>query len=181
MEEQSGLAQQRGEALETVLREITGTPTSALRERAVCLVRIAKCFSVPSYVPSTRDEPLLASIRVEDWDFILTVALVFVAMTELNKKVPPAIGAELIDLVSEAMDRWNKNAGRGFEDCQKFFDSVYDDVAEANRRQPEWVSCDAVGLWAAWNLLNRRPETTEELRVSRRLGLLSHSLLGVWD
>jgi hypothetical protein len=124
----------------------------------------------------------LRQVDVEDWDFFLTVAGVFMAATRLhNLQLGNDREERLMEIVADRLDKWNQYGIRAFEDCKEFFENEYNRLCTAGHEQ-RFVASDAVGMWIVWNVLKRPPQTDEECMLARATGIMIvHAFFDWWN
>jgi hypothetical protein len=135
------------------------------------------------FVPVLDHHPFLENVSPAHWDFVLTVAGVFLAATRLqNLQLNDHRKQELMDVVARALARWSPNNGiRGFQDCKAMFGRTFDALAEI-QHDPRFTASDSIGTWIVWNLLGRPPEDEEERKLVRTLGVsVVHSFSSWWN
>jgi hypothetical protein len=143
-----------------------------LLERAQILVSAAHTNAIVMFSPLQDRFPILRRVDVEHWDFILTVAGVFMAATRLNNlRLGDDREVGLMEVVNAQLEQWKPDSIRGFEDCKRIFESEFDRLTDAGH-EPHYVASDAVGLWIVLNVLGRPPQTDEECMLVRATGLL---------
>ena len=77
-----------------------------LIERAENLVSVARTNAKAMFTPLLKRFPILRPVKLEHWDFILTVAGVFIAATRLNNlHLEEAREDSLMEVVAERLDR----------------------------------------------------------------------------
>jgi hypothetical protein len=143
-----------------------------LRGKAELLVSSAGVNAVTMFVPMVDQHPLLKKVNLEQWDFVLTIAGVFMGATRLqNLQLRDDRQRELMEVVSHSLTDWSpKNGIRGFEDCKKMFERNFDALTSI-QHEPRFIASDAIGMWIVWNLLQRPPEAEEERRLVRAIGV----------
>jgi hypothetical protein len=153
-----------------------------LLKKASNLVQAANINAVGSFTPLLDRFPVLREADVDHWDFILTVAGVFMAATRLNNlRLGDAHEERLMKVVAERLDQWNPDGIRGFEDCKGLFDSEFDQLTMAGH-DPRFVASDAVGKWIVWNVLGRPPQTDEECMLVQAIGIMvTHAFFDWWN
>ena len=117
------------------------------------------------------------------WDFIITIAGVFIALTGLRTlnlnekrrlKLEKKVAAHLVQLYPTI-------ARPAFEKCKSFFDKSYYVLLDAGY-EPQLVASDAIGGWIVFEILNRAPETDQELKLVRWVGLMIvQSFFNWWE
>lgn len=144
----------------------------ALVERAKLLVPACKIIAVEAITPLSEKFQFLETIDREHWDFILTIAGVFLATTGLeqigltDKQKQP-----LLDEIAQCVDEWQRDGLRAFEDCKALFEKEFDFLT-AQRHPQRFIGSDALGLWIVWNVLGHQPENEEELQFVRTVGVM---------
>lgn len=134
------------------------------------------------HVRATLDKfPFLREVDIKHWDFILTVAGVFMAASRLdNLRLVDARGENLMETVAMSLAEWDPDGIRGFDDCKGLFESEYDRLTVAGY-EPRFIASDAVGKWIVWNVLGRAPETEAECMLIRATGtMVTHAFLDWW-
>jgi len=157
--------------------------TDPLRERAERLVPSANIHATSLFVPMLDEFPLLRSVKPDQWDFVVTIASVFIAATRLrNLKKEDTLEEKLMDIVARGLADWDqKNGIRGFEDCKAMYEGSFDVLTNAHA-DPRFIASDALGWWIVWNLLGRAPKGEEELRLVRTLGGTTvHTFFSWWE
>ena len=164
------------------LRSLFGEKPDPLLDRAATLVQAAQVNAVGTFTPLLDRFPILRQVETEHWDFILTVAGVFMAATRLNNlRLGDAREEKLMELVAQHLNEWKPDGIRGFEDCKGLFEKEFDRLNAADH-DPRFVASDAVGKWIVWNVLGRPPETDEECNLVRSAGALAtHAFFDWWD
>lgn len=154
-----------------------------LRETAERLVPSASVNAAAMFVPMLDEHPLLKKVNPKQWDFLLTVAGVFMAATRLqNLQIADDRKQELMDVVAHGLAHWSpKNGIRGFEDCKAMFERNFDPLTNV-QHGPRFVASDAIGMWIVWNLLQKPPEAQEERELARAAGAsVVHTFFSWWD
>ena len=164
------------------LRGMFGQKEDPLIERAETLVDAAHVNSVGMFTTFRDQFSILDEVDADHWDFILTVASVFMAATRLNNLALDNVYEEkLMEIVAERLDQWNPDAIRGFEDCKGFFENEFDRLNEAGH-EAEFIASDAVGKWIVWNVLEQSPQTDEDCMLVRTTGtMVIHAFFNWWD
>jgi hypothetical protein len=104
---------------------------NALNEKAKKLVYTANAFAVSLFVPTLDKFPILSEIDTKNWDFIITVASVFIASTRLSQlKLDNKQEECLMDLVARSLNEWDPDGIGAFNDCKNLFEKEYDQLAE---------------------------------------------------
>lgn len=153
-----------------------------LLSRATELVQTAQIHAVGIFSALTDRFPILRQVDLEQWDFVLTVAGVFMAATRLNNlRLDGAREDALMEIVADSLSRWKSEAIRGFEDCKELFESEFDRLTAA-RHESRFVVSDSVGNWIVWNVLGHPPQTDEECLLVRTIGItVTHNFFDWWN
>jgi hypothetical protein len=159
--------------------------TTELQRKAETLVSMAHAMTVGSYTIFAERLPVIYGFGTEQWDFLLTVAKVFVAINALEQlDLPSSVEEELLDTIAGHLSSWESNAAAAVEDCRAFVVKTRDGLARLDeyRQDDRFLGADAVGLWIAWNLLERAPapEAEQERGLIRLLGLSATHGFGTW-
>src|SRR5882672_1821199 len=127
------------------IQPLSGSNEDPLKQRADTLVSAAQINAVGSFT-SLRDKfQFLSNVKLEDWDFFVTVATVFMGATRLNNlRMDEAREDKLMEIVAGRLNEWSKDGMRGFEDCKRLFESEFDRLIQAGR-DSRFVASDSVG------------------------------------
>lgn len=151
-----------------------------LHKQAEKLVPAAAINATSMFVPVLEKFPFLSETDVEHWDFIVTVAGVFMGASRLNNmRIGDAREEELMETVAVSLDNWNPDGIRGFEDCKGLYGTEYDRLAAVGH-EPRFLASDAVGKWIVWNVLGRAPQTKDECLLVRATGAMVTSAFFDW-
>ena len=164
-------------------RKLRRGKDDGLRESAERLVPSASVNAAAMFVPMLDQHPLLKKVNPEQWDFLLTVAGVFMAATRLQKaQLGDDRKQELMDVVARGLAHWSpKNGIRGFEDCKAMFKGNFDALTSI-QHEPRFIASDAIGMWIVWNLLQRPPEAEEARKLARAAGAsVVHTFFSWWS
>lgn len=164
------------------LPRLFGKTQDPLLDRAGNLVQAAHINAIGMLTPLLERFPILERVDIEQWDFVLTVAGVFMATSRLNNlKLGDSHEERLMEIVADSLTRWKPDGICAFEDCKGLFEEEYDRLT-AVRHEPLFVSADAVGIWIVWNVLGRSPQSDEECQLVRAAGTLTtHAFFDWWD
>lgn len=164
------------------LSGLFGKKPDPLLDRAAGVVQAAQINAVGMFTPLLERFPMLRQVDTEHWDFILTVAGVFMATTRLNNlRIGDAREDKLLEVVAERLNEWKTDGIRGFEDCKGLFEPEFNRLERAGH-DPQFVAADAVGKWIVWNVLGRPPQTDEECMLVRTTGgMTTHAFFDWWD
>lgn len=133
------------------------------------------------FTPLLDQFPFLGKVDVKHWDFIVTVAGVFIAATRLNNlKLDSNREDVLMDIVATKLQEWDRDSLRAFEDCKSLFEREFDQLTAAGH-ESRFVGSDALGIWIVWNILGRQPQTQEEIEFVRAVGAMTtHNFFELW-
>jgi len=154
-----------------------------LRDNAERLVPSANVYAISLFIPTLDQFPWLRKVEPGQWDFVVTIASVFMAATRLqNLKIGDVRQQELMNIVARGLVHWDPNNGiRGFEDCKAMFERTFDGLTNDAQHEPRFIASDSVGLWTVWNLLGRTPEAEEERKLVRTIGAhITHTFFSWW-
>ncbi len=152
-----------------------------LHRQAETLVPAAGINATSMFVPLLDKFPSLREADVAHWDFIVTVAGVFMGASRLNTmRAGDAREEELMETVAESLVKWNPDGIRAFEDCKGLYESEYDHLAAAGH-EPRFLASDAVGKWIVWNVLGRTPQSEDDCMLVRATGtMVTHAFFDWW-
>jgi len=152
-----------------------------LHKQAETLVPAARISATSMFVPLLERFPFLKEANAEHWDFIVTTAGVFMAVSRLNNlRIAYAREDKLMETVTESLQSWNPDGIRAFEDCKGLYEKEYDRLAAAGD-ELRFLASDAVGKWIVWNVLGRAPESHEEAMLVRTAGaMVTHTFFDWW-
>jgi hypothetical protein len=138
-----------------------------LLRQADTLVQAAETYAIGTFTALLKKFSFLREVDKEHWDFILTIAGVFIAVTRLgNLRLGENRERKLMGKVGLKLTQWNPTKGRrSFEDCASFFERTFDVLTSAGD-EPQFVASDALGSWLVWNVLGRPPQSEEERGAS---------------
>ncbi len=153
-----------------------------LLERAESLVQGARINAEGMYNPLLERFPFLRHVDIDHWNFILTVASVFMAATRLNNlRLSDDREDKLMEVVTTRLDKWKPDGSHGFEDCKVMFETEFDRLTRAGH-ESRFVASDAVGVWIVLNLLGRPPQTDSECTLVRAVGgMVTIAFFDWWD
>jgi hypothetical protein len=128
--------------------------------------------------------PIVKQIKPEHWDFVLTIAGIFVAVSQLNhENISDQDKDEILNSVTKAAIEIYPDSIDVCEDCRNFVDRTYDGLAKAKeyRDNPQFLFSDCIGSWVVWNLFGHSPSNEDEKNLIRILGgFLVHSFISWW-
>lgn len=155
-----------------------------LIENGEKLPSAAKILAVNSYTQFLDRNPIIEEIKPEHWDFILTIAGIFVAVSQLNhKNIPEQEKDAILDTVTSAGIEIYSDSTEACEDCRDFVDRTYDGLAKEKeyKDNPKFLFSDSLGTWVVWNLFGHEASNEDERNLIRILGgFLVHSFISWW-
>jgi hypothetical protein len=163
-------------------RKLLGLGDPLLRQ-ADTLVSAAETYATETFTSLLKKFSFLREVDKRHWDFILTIAGVFIAVTRLGHL---GLGEnhqrKLMGKVGEKLTQWDPaNGRRAFEDCASFYERAFNELTSAGD-EPRFVGSDALGSWVVWSVLDRRPQSEEERRLVRTVGgMIMHTFLNWWE
>jgi len=165
-----------------LLEKPFGNKQDPLSERADTLVAAAQINAVGSFTPLADKFRFLRDVKLEDWDFFVTVATVFMGASRLNNlRIDEAREDKLMEIIAGRLNEWNKDGFRGFEDCKRLFESEFDRLTQAGD-DSRFVASDSVGKWIVWNILKRAPKSDGECLLVRAIGAVAtHAVFDWWE
>ena len=156
-----------------------------LQTQAENLVAVAQIKATTSYTSVGELFDLVYTIPTNRWNFVLTVAGVFIAATRANQiGLPGGRVDSMTEIVARNLDSWRPQGIAAFEDCKAFFDRTFDALKKdpSYQHQPELIGSDAIGSWIVWNLVEYALESEQERGLARALGILvTHSFFNWWS
>jgi hypothetical protein len=163
------------------LRGLFGQKQDPLLERAGNLVQVAHINAVSMFIPLLDRFLVLKEANVEHWNFVLTIAGIFMAATRLhNLRIGDAREEKLMEIITKNLAKQYPDGIQGFEDCKGLFESEFDRLTAAGH-ESRFIASDAVGKWIVWNVLRRSPKTEEECMLVRATGtMITHSFFDWW-
>ena len=130
------------------------------------LVWIAKTTAIASNVHFCTRFPVAAKIDPANWDFFITIASVWVALTYLNSanyKISKAEIDEIWNVVNDSLVKEYPDGIRALKDCEAFMNQT---LAADNKIRVD----DALGCWIVWNLYGTKDLDEEQSQIIRILG-----------
>lgn len=148
-----------------------------LRKRAEILVPSAKIAGISVYTSLLERFPSFNSISTKDWDFFFPIASIYVATIGMEKiEISNELKSELSVIYGKALDDWSSDWNRVFKDCGEFFWRTVEGLQSSNDpdyiQSPKYRISDSIGSWLVWNLLGRSPESEDERKLVRTIGIL---------
>lgn len=160
-------------------------PKELLAEKAQILVSSANIYAVSSFSSMLDIFPILKNIKIEDWDFFVTVACVFIAATRLRKiDIDFKFEEKLMGRVAEDLNNWNGNGVLAFEDCKAFFEKNHikaPSIVQRYKKEDSFLDADILGMWIVWNTTREMPKE-KGMKFARYLGgLIIHTFYEWWS
>ena len=153
-------------------------------ESAKKLPSTAKILAVNSYTQFLDKFSIIEKVKSEHWDFILTIASIFVAVSQLNhENILEQDKDEILDAVTNAGIEIYPDSIEACEDCRNFVDRTYAGLAKEKgyKNNPEFLFSDSLGSWVVWNLFGHASSNENERNLVRPLGaFLVHSFISWW-
>jgi hypothetical protein len=164
--------------------KLFGRKEDMLTKQAEKLVSAANVFAVSFFVPTLDRFSILSEVKPKHWDFIVSVAGVFVAATRLNDlRLDNKRKEILMDVVTKELNTWDPDGIRAFGDCKQLFEMEYDRLSTISEYQKDnhLLASDALGIWIVWNVFGRQPQNDEEVELVRVIGsAVTHAFFGWW-
>lgn len=148
------------------------------------LASAAKALAISSYADFQDEYPIIEQIKTEHWDFILTIAGIFVAVSQLNhENISEQDKDSLLDSVTNSAIEIYPSSIDACEDCRIFVDRTYDGLAKEKYYQSnsKFLFSDSLGSWVVWNLFGHAASNEDERKLIRVLGaFFVHSFISWW-
>lgn len=148
------------------------------------LIKAANVIGITSYTQFAIELPIVNKINTEQWDWVFTVATVFIAVNRLHSlNLENSTEDKLLKIISQNLASWKPDALAGYDDCKTFFDRTYDALAKSSeyKSDDQFLASDALGSWMAWNLLGHASESEDERKLVRMAGaFVVHSFFDWW-
>jgi len=142
-----------------------------LVRNAETLVSAAQIQAVGSFDPLCRRYKILRDVEHDQWDFVVTIAGVFIASRRLAElRLGRAREEALMARVINRLTKWAPEDGVvALADCKRLFDHEYARLAKRDH-DPQFVVSDALGIWATWHIIGHEPASDAEAALARDLG-----------
>ena len=155
-----------------------------LIENSKKLPSSAKILAVSSYTQFLDKYSVIEKIKPEHWNFILTIAGTFVAVSQLNhENIPEKDKNIILDTVTNAAIEIYPDFIETCEDCRNFVNRTYDRLAKEKeyKNNKKFLFSDSLGSWVVWNLFGHAPLNKNEESLIRSLGIFFvHSFISWW-
>ena len=154
------------------------------KQRGLKVSSAAKILAINSYTQFLDRYPIIEKVNSKHWDFVLTIAGVFVAISQLNhENISKKEKDNILDIITKSVLEIYPDGVDACEDCRKFVDRTYDGLVTKTeyKENPEYLFSDSLGGWIVWNLFGHSPSDEEEGKLTRVLGgFLVHSFISWW-
>lgn len=144
----------------------------------------AKALAVNSYITFLDRYSIIKQIKPEQWDFVITIAGTFLAVSQLNhESITENEKDKLIDTITKSAISIYPDFIEASEDCRLFVDRTYDGLAELKEYQNDksFLFSDALGGWVIWNLFGHSPVNEDENTLVRVTGVfIVHTFISWW-
>jgi hypothetical protein len=161
-------------------------PNKKLLRQAELLVSSANLHAISSYTPTADQfKELRKKVSGGDWDYIITVAGVYIAIYRLGGlKVNHIAKDKILTIVLKQLEVWNANGSNDIEDCDTNFHKEYDRLilTDAYKNNSGFLSADVLGSWIFYKLFQTKPQTIEDYNLSRSAGsMVIHNFFQWWN
>ena len=155
---------------------------SDLVENGKKLPSSAKILAVSSYTQFLDKYAVIRKVEPKHWDFIFSVAGVFVAVSQLkHTSITDSNRNALLDEITNAATEVYPNFVEACEDCRAFVDRTYDGIKKSYKGDEQFLFSDLLGGWVVWNLFGHAPSDEDERNLVRPLGaFIVHSFFSWW-
>lgn len=166
----------------TFIGKLFGSKRDPLEQQAKNLVSVAKVNATSLFLPLLEKYPILRDVDVEQFDFFVTIAGVFMASSVLNcSKIEESREDKLMEIVADELLKFDSDGIRAFEDCKVFYESEYDRLS-ALGHESKFLASDSVGKWIIWNIFGQAPQTQDECELVRATGaMVVHAFFNWWQ
>jgi hypothetical protein len=140
----------------------------------------AHILAIGSYTPWRDKYAVIGQIDSKQWDFVLTVSGVFVAITQLSfENISDGDKDTLLHKITGVAIETYPDFVEACEDCGKFVDrNIYELAKEYQGNEPFIFS---LGTWVVWNLFGHAPSSEDEWELVRQIGaFLINALISWW-
>ena len=144
----------------------------------------AKILAVDAYTQFLDEYPIIEQVNPKHWDFIMTIAGIFVGVSQLNhENISEQEKDVVLNVVTDSAIELYPDSIEACDDCGDFVDRTYDGLKEEKLYQDnsQFLFSDSLGTWVIWNLFGHAPSSGDERKLVRVLGgLLVHSFISWW-
>jgi hypothetical protein len=153
-----------------------------LLESGEKLVPSAHILAIGSYTQFLDKYAVIDQIDPKQWDFVITIAGVFIAVSQLNhENISDSDKDVLLDKIKSVAVEMYPDFVEACEDCRKFVDRTYDGLVKEYQGNEQFLFSDALGTWVVWNLFEHASSSGDERKLIRSIGVfLIHSFFSWW-
>jgi hypothetical protein len=158
-------------------------PSKKLSQRAEILVSTANLHGISSYTPLSEQYKAIKKVNPSNWDYVITVAGIYVAILKLGSLKINSISREKVTLaIIDNLNKWNTSGLDALEDCKTVFSKEYErlESIDSYREDSRFIVADALGVWIFLNLFQEMPRLHEDYNLSRALGIMSINNFTSW-
>lgn len=138
------------------------------------LIWMANVNVINLNVPFIDKFPCAGKIDLERWDFFITIACVWVALTGLNDLcIPEAKKEKIRNIVRKELIKKYPAGVAAINDCKEFMNRS---LSGDENTQPG----NALGCWIVWNLYGRKELDDDETQLIGALGHIAFKTFGSW-
>ena len=135
-----------------------------MKETSRDLVWMAKNYAISLHRPFLDKFPFVAEIDLEQWDFCITIACVYVAVTMLdNEDIPATEKEEIRNILNASLTKKYPDGVGAVNEITEFMNRMVSGPVDIG-------SHNALGTWVVWNFYRRKELGDDELRLVRALG-----------
>ena len=136
------------------------------------LVATCSFYAVPLITTLSVKFPVLDNVDREHWDFIVTVAGVFIATSRLEQLgLTDKQKTSLLEIIVNDLQEWKSDGLRAIDNCKTLFEREFDELT-ARGHEERYTGSDALGMWIIVNVLGHGPQNKEEVRLLRTVGAM---------
>jgi hypothetical protein len=153
---------------------------AVLEGRVKALLPAARAFAIASLNPVDAEFQIAQKTHGElsNWDFVVSVGGVAVAVSRLFDQVSARQFAQLLPRIVQELDAWDEQGSPALEDCRAFIARSL--AGNPAQRQPGHVAiADALGMWILWNLYGHCPSYAESA-PARTIGKMLQATFAAW-
>jgi hypothetical protein len=156
--------------------------TNTIEDKIRSLLPAIRASAVASYSTLRKRYPDLSRLDLDSWDFLMTVAGLYAAITRLRAKLEPEHTRPYIPLLEAEISAWDRlNGLRALADCDGFVNRGLPDEVPDSRQEREALLSYALGMWVLWNLYQCQPPGDQRELAQAIGGLMFLSFADWWD
>ena len=141
-----------------------------LNVRAEALVSVSKINAVSMLTVIRRERSVLDSVDSDHWDFIVTVAGVFAAMSGIMAmQLPEEELAPIVETIQISFLEWKPEARSIFEDCKSAVAGTIQRNTASGLDSDEWYPI-VLGCWIIEQVLGQEPQSDKERAWAKVVG-----------